>query len=212
MLLEEEFDLTPLHFFGYEIDFHAAPAQAKQLRSDSYALPPLYELAGEEPFAAVYGAWSPDGLHFLVCSTEKIVQSRHPEVTRGDAVELMIDTRDVKTSGFNTRYCHHFFFLAQEVKGVDRGESTHFRLEDSHPHCDPSLLELTVTPTRQGYDMQIFIPRDCLHGYDGGQFKRLGFTYRINRCKGAQQQFAADSKEYQIEQQPSLWSTLKLTT
>ena len=59
-------------------------------------------------------------------------------------------------------------------------------------------------------DLQIFIPAECLHGYDPEQFDRLGFSYRINRYALPPQHFSVVTKEYQIEQQPSLWSHMRL--
>lgn len=58
--------------------------------------------------------------------------------------------------------------------------------------------------------MKIFIPSQCLYGYDPKQFDRLGFTYRINRAGGQPQHFSVISQEYQIDQQPSLWGSIKL--
>jgi hypothetical protein len=59
--------------------------------------------------------------------------------------------------------------------------------------------------------MKIFIPSQALYGYDVKQFDRLGFTYRINRTGGKPQHFSVNSQDYQIEQQPSLWSSISLT-
>jgi hypothetical protein len=60
------------------------------------------------------------------------------------------------------------------------------------------------------YQMKIFIPTECLYGYDPKQFDRLGLTYRMNRHQGEPQHFAVVSPDYQIDQQPSLWGSLKL--
>jgi hypothetical protein len=94
---------------------------------------------------------------------------------------------------------------------VDRGELTQFRTDDAHPLCAPERLELHVDNKRLGYVVKIFIPKDCLHGYDvASQFDRLGFSYRVNRADGESQHFAAASEDFKIEQYPSLWNTLKL--
>ncbi len=75
--------------------------------------------------------------------------------------------------------------MPQAIDGVAKGEKTHFRTEDSHPLCDPQLLQTQVQLRKEGYDLRIFIPALCLNGYDPKQFDRLGFTYRINRAAGA---------------------------
>jgi hypothetical protein len=134
----------------------------------------------------------------------------YPDIARGDSVELFFDTRDVKTSGFNTRFCHHFFFLPEAVDGHQAGEITRFRTEDIHELCDPKELKVKSQLKSNSYQMQIFIPAHCLHGYDSEQFDRLGFTYRINRPDGPSQHFSVVTDDYQVEQQPSLWSSVRL--
>jgi hypothetical protein len=61
-----------------------------------------------------------------------------------------------------------------------------------------------------GYQAEIFIPAHCLTGYDPGEFARLGFTYRINRSHGTPQHFSMVTDDYQIDQNPSGWGTLRL--
>jgi hypothetical protein len=131
---------------------------------------------------------------------------------QGDSLELFFDTRDMKTTGFNTRFCHHFYFLAAEVEGHIAGEMTKFRTEDTHELCDPAELKVIPLLKKTGYTLQIFIPAHCLFGYDPDQFDRLGFAYRVNRAQGPAQHFCVVSEDYQIEQHASLWSSLKLIT
>lgn len=213
---EESFvTLEPVGFFQYQLDCHRLDEQplaalSKQLFSSKYKLPDLSPLCGEESFADVYLGWNKLGLglHFHVNETFR--HGFYPDVTRGDAAEVFIDTRDVKTSGHNTRYCHHFFCLAEPVDGYSAGELTHFRTEDAHEWCHSDVLQTKSSCKHGYYDMTLFIPASALVGYDPESFDRLGFSYRISRCYKAQQHFSASSKEYQIEQQPSLWSSVKL--
>jgi hypothetical protein len=100
--------------------------------------------------------------------------------------------------------------LPQAVEGTIKGEKTHFRTEDSHPLCDPQALYCQAQLRKNDYQMKIFIPSQCLYGYDPRQFNRLGFTYRINRHEGKSQHFSVISPDYQIDQQPSLWGSLIL--
>ncbi len=80
-----------------------------------------------------------------------------------------------------------------------------------HEWCDPKELQLNANLGKSDYHLDIFIPAHCLHGYDPDQFDRLGFTYRINRPGEEPQHFAVCSRDYQIEQQPSLWASLRLS-
>jgi hypothetical protein len=210
MFDQEPLSLNPLHFFAISCDCRYLPIKERFPSLSSYSLPTTQPLTGEEAFAKIAMGWNEEGLAWQIEVNEPVSQCTYPKVDAGDSVELFIDTRDIKTSGFNTRFCHYFFFLPEAMEGISAGEKTHFRTEDSHPLCDSKDLVLETAVKRKFYTMKIFIPSHCLHGYDPKQFDRLGFTYRINRQGGEPQHFSVLSKEYQIDQQPSLWGSLKL--
>lgn len=207
MFEEESFSLSPINFFQIQVDCHQT---AQDVQHKKYLLPNTSQISAEEHFAKVSMGWNKQGLEFYVEVSEPFQQSYYPDITKGDSVELMIDTRDVKTSGYNTRFCHHFFFLPEPLEGVQAGELTRFRTEDKHELCDPSELTVKSVIKSDKYFLKISIPTQCLVGYDPDQFKRLGFTYRINRYHGDPQHFSVVTADYQIEQQPSLWSSLNL--
>ncbi|KIC77214.1 Uncharacterized protein DB41_CR00080 [Neochlamydia sp. TUME1] len=207
MFEEESFSLSPVNFFQLKGDCHYAP---KGISGQKYLLADTSYLCGEEHFSKVSLGWNEQGLECLVAVSQPFKQAYHPDVSRGDSVELMIDTRDVKTSGFNTRFCHHFFFLPEAVDGIQAGEMTRFRTEDKHELCDANELKVNSQLSSQSYTLKIFIPSHCLVGYDPEQFDRLGFTYRVNRKNESPQHFSVVTRDFQIEQQPSLWSSLSL--
>lgn len=209
---EEEnlFSLRPVSFFGLSSDCHRLKDRDKAPSFTSDALPVTGDLCGEYIFAKVAMGWHEEGLGFQIQVNQPFTKSFYPELYKGDSVELFIDTRDMKSAGFNTRFCHHFYFLPQPVENHLAGEITHFRTEDSHPLCDPKLLECQTKFGAKSYTMRIFIPKECLHGYDPSQFDRLGFTYRINRMSGEPQHFSLVSQEFPIDQQPALWSSVRL--
>lgn len=215
MLEEDSFSLAPINFFQISATCCCLPDTAfPSLTAKNYEkflLPNTSALCAEDHFAELAIGWNKEGLEayaYVKCSFQ---ESYYPDVSRGDSVELFIDTRDVKTSGFNTRFCHHFFFLPEAVEGHQAGELTRFRTEDAHDPCDPKDLSIKSQIKNNYYILNIFIPNQCLHGYDPAQFNRLGFSYRINRSSGPSQHFSVVSDEFQIEQQPSLWSSLKLS-
>lgn len=214
-MLEEEFPgLAPINFLQIEgsCPYIKTPPlpHPKEKTGKGYLLPDTSVLCCEEHFAEVSLGWNKEGLCALICVDQPLSRTIYPEIQQGDSVELFIDTRDIKTSGYNTRFCHHFYFLPEAFEGHQAGEITRFRTEESHSHCDPTLLKVKTLATKSGYSMQIFIPTECLHGYDPEQFNRIGFTYRINRPNGQSQHYTALTNEYRIEEQPSLWSSLKL--
>lgn len=209
---EQTFHLHPVNFFALAAECRYLDKKDLTPSLTSHLLPDTSGLCYEYPFAKVAIGWHEKGIGFQIFVDQPFSRVSYPDVARGDSIELMIDTRDLKSAGFNTRFCHHFFFLPEPVDGLQAGEITRFRTEDSHPLCDPSLLQCETRKGSSDYKIKIFIPSQCLYGYDPKQFDRIGFTYRINRASGKPQHFSVLSQEYQIDQQPSLWSSLKLKT
>lgn len=213
MFEEEGFSLSPTNFFqihGNCNQIKGSFPQLSKMKGDQYKLPDTEFLTNDDLFATVFMGWNTHGIEVLCRVEVPLKESNNKEITARDSVELFFDTRDIKTSGFNTKFCHHFFFLHEAMEGQFAGEITKFRTEDRHELCDPHDLVTKTKKLADGYTLEIFIPAHCLHGYDPAQFNRLGFTYRINRVSGEPQHFSVITNEYQIEQQPSLWSSLKL--
>ncbi len=211
MLFEEKFfSLAPVNFFALACDCYYLANKDLIPFLSTHQLPSTSHLCDEDSFAKVAMGWHETGLGFHIQVDQPFIKSSFPDFQQGDSIELMIDTRDLKSAGFNTRFCHYFYFLPEPIEGQSCGEITHFRTEDSHPLCDPHLLWCETQLGLKDYRMKIFIPSQCLYGYDPKQFDRVGFTYRFNRVRGKPQHFSIVSQEYQIDQQPSLWSSIKL--
>src|ERR1700719_3289701 len=138
MFQEEEFyPITPVNFFQFSLDAHyREPNTFNKKNIGQYILPDLSALCDDQCFADVYLAWNKEGIELTLQASKKFDQAYYPDIFKGDSFEVFIDTRDVKTSGYNTRFCHHFFFLPEAVEGFQKGEKTHFRTEDSHELCD----------------------------------------------------------------------------
>ncbi len=229
--------ITPVNFFHISADCKCLIGRGGKASSLSdfnldqknyktYLLPDTSFLCSEESFAEVAMGWSEEGIEvFIIAKLKNTAKSFRQEgnvgegnvdFSSGDCVEIFIDTRDVKTATFNTRFCHHFVFRKEVLDGKTAAEVTHFRTEDTHPLCDPDELQMKCDVKSsiwgKGYSMNIFIPKSCLVGYDSNQFKRLGFSYRINRCEGFSQHFSVVTDDYQIDQQPSLWSSINLVS
>lgn len=212
-MLEENFlPLNPLAFFSVQMDcLYLDPHHPEdKIKRKEYQLPSFEKLTGELPFGEVNMGWNESGLYFFCQVFTPFQDVFYPDVTRGDSLELFIGTRDVKTGSLITKFCHHFFFLPQEIDERQKGEITRFRMEDAHELADPKELQLKSKIHKKGYELNIFIPSQCLHGYDPDQFTRLKTTYRLNRASGPSQHFSVLSNEFGLEQQPSLWSTINL--
>lgn len=211
MIFEREIDLVaPIHLVDLEFKcFYRDPNKKERLPSQ-FLLPSTSSLCHENPFALVSASWSEEGLFFNVESDQPAQESFYPSLERGDAIEIFIDTRNLKSSGFNTRFCHHFFFLPQSASGHLCGEITRFRTDDKHDLCDPKELFFKTDKNKKGYEMMIRISSHAMTGYDPNDFDKIGFSYRISGQGGRTQHFSSVSDSFPIEQRPSLWSQMKL--
>ena len=211
-VLEELPPLNPLEFFTLEGELkYSKTAPSSKIMRRSFVLPDTSEWLAEERFAEVALAWSESGIFIDVFVNKPFEEAAYPRFSEGDAVELFFDTRDLKTASFATRFSHQFVFLPEAVQGISAQEISHFRTEDIHPLCDSSDLQVVAEFGKNDYEMQIFIPAHCLHGFDPASFERIGFTYRIHRYRGTPQHFALSSQHFSIEQHPRLWASFKFT-
>lgn len=198
-IFEEMPALSPVQFFKLSWD---CPYLKGSLKSSSdFRLPSVEDFCAEESFANLYMGWNEQKIALIADVRDR---------TEEDSVEIFFDTRDLKNRSQVSKFCHHFIFTPDRVDGLHGREATRFYNDDLHRLCDPEDLKISVDSSANSYTLKIEIPAHCLYGYDPAQFSRIGFTYRINRARAPSQHFAATSEEYTIEQQPSLWATLKL--
>ncbi len=210
-LLESLPAIYPLHFFSISAGLNYQEDSA-QISKNKFLLPDTSEFLAEEHFADCHMSWNQEGIFLEVEINKPLEDVLYPDFRKGDSIELFFDTRDLKTAGFPTRFCHHFVILPKEVQGIKVQEISKFRAEDTHPLCDPDDILTETEATKKGFKVRIGLPSSVLHGFDPTSFDRLGFTYRINRPAAPPEHFAISSKQYAIEQQPALWASLKLTS
>ncbi|MES2199819.1 MAG: hypothetical protein V4489_06595 [Chlamydiota bacterium] len=199
-LLEGMDPLFPADFFNYSIEIGQTLTE----------LPDLSDLLAEESLGSLSLSWSPEEISGLICIKKPLETSLFPDYDKGDAIEIFLDTRDNKKSGFVSRFCHQFVFLGKEVNGIRAQEITKFRLEDTHPLCDSSDIFLEIKEKKESYEVAFTLPKEILHGYDPLQFSRLGFAYRIHQHKGKPRHFPFSSKYFEPLKHPSLWASLLL--
>ncbi|HSX04751.1 MAG TPA: hypothetical protein VLG76_08500 [Rhabdochlamydiaceae bacterium] len=209
-LLEKIPPLLPMDFFSLSCDLEFVKESSRPLKKQ-HRLQGTSELLAEEAFATCYLGWNEEGIFFEAHVDVPFENCYFPNFREGDSLELFIDTRDLKTAGFLTRFCHHFVFLPKAIEEIKSQEITHFRTEDSHPLADAHLLKNDAEFHAKKYELKIFIPSDCLCGYDPNAFDRMGFTYRINRVGNQPQHFSVSSHNFSIEKHPSLWASFKLS-
>ncbi len=208
--LEEIPSLAAANFLQIVAEVHRSDAPISYKKP--YLLPDTSLLLEEEKFADLAMSYSQSGLHIRLKVNQAFQDVAFPDVHKGDSLELFFDTRDRKSAGTIHKFCHHFVFLPKEIGGIQACEMTKFRLEDAHPLCDFKLLQIEASFKSKEYELQIFIDKEALYGFDPEQFNRLGFTYRVNRKGAPSQHFNLGSQEYLIEKYPSVWASLKLKT
>lgn len=203
MLEEELLPLAPANFFelGLTVPKLSPETWKEEIVMKKTRLPDTSWLLGEKKTADFHLGWSEEGLYFYAHVKGRFDQ---PNLASGDSLELFVDTRDRKSASYNTKFCHHFYFLPQMVEGHIKGEITRFRQQESHPLADPD--EITLETPGAG-KLKIFLPASILVGW---HIDRLGFSYRLNRRWQPPEHFSARSDEYALEQEPSLWASCKL--
>lgn len=209
--LDQISPLLPIDFFRVEVDLHEIEKKGwSDKLKKRYELPDISPLLYEDSFSKMAMGWHAQGLVFDVSIARPFQECIFPLYRKGDSIELFIDTRDLKSAGSVTRFCHHFVIYPQPIDGIHAQEVTHFRGDDRHVLCESDQIKVTTDLLQRRLHLKIFIPSECLHGYDPTVFDKLGFAYRINRVGGQPDHFGVSSKYLAIEQQPSLWSTMHL--
>jgi hypothetical protein len=199
--LEELEALFPIDFFSMEVDLP---------KGKKVDLPDTSSLLSEEAFAELKCSWTKEEFILEVRVHKPFEESFFPDFEKGDSLELFFNTRTLKNIGFPTRFCHHFLILPNEVNGITSREVTHFRGSESRPLCSPEDIIVTTDFRRSKYILRVQLATTALYGFDPLVFNHLGFTYRLNRYRGAPQHFAVSSSFYSIAEHPSLWASLLL--
>lgn len=203
--------ILPGHLIRLSLECrYVAKEKCRSLLSDKYLLPDTSHLFKEEHFANCALGWNEEGLAFSLFVHQPFQGVALPNIEEGDALSLFIDTRDVKTTGYNTKFCHHFIALPKEVEGEHVKEATHFRGSEKRPLSDPAQIFIHSTFSRSSYQMHLFLPQEVLFGYDPTESNHIGFSYTVYRAHDIPQHFSCSSKDFKIEELPSLWSSIKL--
>jgi hypothetical protein len=198
--------IAPLHFFRLNIDIHHGTV----CTAKKYTLPQTAEFLGEESFASVAISWHQSGLFFQFTIQKPFEEVFYPKYTQGDAIEIFIDTRNLKEAGIATHFCHQFLILPQEINSIRALEISRFKNGDDHPLCDPHLIETKTEILSNKFILSVHLPTEILQAYDPTTFNYLGFTYCIHRPKNTPCHFSVSSDYVAIAKHPSLWASCHL--
>lgn len=212
--------IPPSFLFRYEISVPRLKTldqtEGKSLLlPETCALPWPASLNGGEFWADVRVGWHPDGLAISVAVDNKsnfpACNPKAPE--QSDALFVWIDTRDTQTIHRASRYCHSFNFLpsgsGKDAKKPSGREVAIARAKESHPLATSNDFTVQSHVRKNGYTLRAEIPANCLKGYDPEHSPRLGFYCNVLDVDHGEQSWNLDAA-FPYDNDPSLWSTLKL--
>src|SRR5580698_6702175 len=173
------------HRFLFRFSFPVREVESSVARKpflDLEKIAPLPDLGGLDaaaPFATLRAGWNEAGLGFrLEVSGKKMPIFVDPnEPSESDGLQLWIDTRNTQSVHRASRFCHNFVFWpipenwpkgSSKEEGAAAGSqqlAIALAKEDaSMSRAD--LLRSVSRSRRGGYQMDIWIPAECLQGYD----------------------------------------------
>jgi len=175
----------------------------------SCALPNLGELDEIEPFAEVRAAYNEAGFGLSFHINGK---SRPVVPGRGspDGIDIWIDTRNTQNIHRASRFCHWF-----HVQPVGVGKRPSFeqrdipRARDEASIAPTDSVQINADIRKDGYDLEVWISQEALHGFDVAASPKLGFYYRIMDAELGEQFLGVDL-EFPVTYDPSMWATLEL--
>ncbi len=214
-----ELFIPPRAFFSFSFPCRYRPEPPRidgNLRDwdDSYLLPDLMGVDGQESFASLYMAWNESGLFFGLEVKRKTRYKIDPrDYAKGDCLELWIDTRDVKDVHRANRYCYHFYFLPGGTGRSGRQpigrQTTIDRAREQAPPCPEDSIQLGLRRLKRMYQLEIALPAAGLSGFQPGEFDRLGFTYLLHDSEHGVQSWSG-GQDLPVDRDPSTWGTLEL--
>ncbi len=208
--LEELEPVVPIHLMRLQTKVHRlSRIGIDQKISSMYEVSDLSSLFDQESFAKIFLGWHPEGL-LLKCEVSvPFSDVFFPDFTKGDAIELLISTRE-PTSPYMNRYCHQIVILPKEKEGVLCMELTKLRYEEERPLMEANLVQHHVNFHKSGYDCTCFFPKETLYGYDTDFSKQMAFHCTIFRHKQDPQFFSFSKKQYKSMLNPKLWAKITL--
>jgi hypothetical protein len=182
---------------------------------ESCTLPDLSQLDGGAAWAQIRVGWNPGGLGIAVLAEGVADEQFDRARPEGFAsAQFWVDTRDTRTVGRATRFCHRFVVELRPAKArgqldVKAAHQSIARASAEPPICPSDRLIARAELTRAGWMLELFLPAQALNGFDHETNRRLGFAYQIADYIRDDQYFTV-GREFPVGENPSLWSTLEL--
>lgn len=205
--------------FSFECPYRsAAPKVDGNLRDwdEGARVPDLMGVEGQTPYAGLYMAWNDEGLYFGLHVKRKTRYRIDPSSpTRGDCLELWLDTRDVKDLNRASRHCHQFYFLpggsGKDGKGPIGRQTAIDGAREQPPPCPEESIQVGLRRLKRSYQMEIALPAAGLNGFQPREFARVGFTYLLHDTEFGVQSWSA-GREVPVTEDPSTWGSVELVS
>ena len=205
--------------FRYQIPCRKVVSKSKTPKAveldESYRLPHFGEFDGQYQFADVRIGWSALGVHatLIVKGRQMPLECRETAILDSDSLYLWVDTRNTGDVHRATRFCHWFVLLpagggAKKNKPVANPVKIN-RAREVSPSFNRSKILIDSTVSKTGYQINALIPAACLNGWNPDEQSLIGFNFMVNDSELGYQTLAL-GPDMPIEEDPSLWHTLKL--
>lgn len=132
---------------------------------------------------------------------------------QSDCLELWIDTRPTGNVHRATGYCHRVACLPADESAAGQPSAVSVPIaqqREVRADLQAQHIQLRVHSTKDGYDMEAWIPGSQLHGYrQVDELRQLGF-YCVVRDTELGEQPLTITDDFPYAWDPSLWVQLEL--
>jgi len=207
--------------FDYRVQIPACPQPSRRKKgrlltlTDQARLPAFSAMDGSPSFATVSLGWNSQGFGISVAvrGRNKPVNGNPLQIERSDCLEIWIDTRPTGNVHRATGYCHRVACLPVDESSdsqpsaipVPIAQQREIRAEMQAQH-----IQLRTHLTKDGYDMETWIPDSQLYGYrQVDELRQLGF-YCVVRDTELGEQPLTLTDDFPFAWDPALWVQLEL--
>jgi len=194
-------------------------SKAKTLKpielDESYRMPHFGEFESQYQFADMRVGWGEKGVYIslTVKGRQLPLECRETAILDSDSLYVWLDTRDTHDVHRATRFCHWFVLLpagsgAKKNKPVANPVKIN-RAREVSPAFNRAKIVIESEVSKTGYKINALIPAASLNGWDPNEHHHLGFNFMVNDSELGFQTLAL-GPDMPIEEDPSLWHTLKL--